>query len=173
MTLKKIVLVTSLSMAPVLLLGQGQGSAPGQGRTVQPPAAPSTAKPAPRPPARAAASAPTDAGLDPADVLKPLSDSWPTYSGDMTGRRYSSLTQVNQNTVKNLTLAWTSRLVAGSGHRVLLPLSLLFGGAFLVLADLAARTIVAPAELPIGVITAFVGAPFFALVLHTSRRYLR
>jgi iron complex transport system permease protein len=67
----------------------------------------------------------------------------------------------------------TVRLVAGSGHRVLLPLSLLFGGAFLVLADLAARTIVAPGELPIGVITAFFGAPFFALVLHTSRRYLR
>ena len=67
----------------------------------------------------------------------------------------------------------TVRLVAGSGHRVLLPLSLLFGGAFLVLADLAARTIVAPAELPIGVITAFFGAPFFALVLHTSRKYLR
>jgi iron complex transport system permease protein len=67
----------------------------------------------------------------------------------------------------------TVRLVAGSGHRVLLPLSLLFGGAFLVFADLAARTIVTPAELPIGVITAFVGAPFFALVLHTSRRYLR
>jgi iron complex transport system permease protein len=65
------------------------------------------------------------------------------------------------------------RLVAGSGHRVLLPLSLLFGGAFLVLADLAARTVVAPGELPIGVITAFFGAPFFALVLHTSRRYLR
>jgi iron complex transport system permease protein len=67
----------------------------------------------------------------------------------------------------------TVRLVAGSGHRVLLPLSLLFGGAFLVLADLAARTIMAPAELPIGVITAFFGAPFFALVLHMSRRYLR
>ena len=47
-------------------------------------------------------------GLDPADVLKPLSDSWPTYSGDNTGRRYSSLTQINQTTVKNLTLAWTS-----------------------------------------------------------------
>ncbi len=67
----------------------------------------------------------------------------------------------------------TVRLVAGSGHRVLLPLSLLFGGAFLVLADLLARTVVAPAELPIGVVTAFFGAPFFALVLHTSRRMLR
>ena len=121
MTLKKIVLVTSLSMAPVLLVGQGQPATPAQGRAVQSPPAPSTAKPAPRPPAPArarAAARSMDEGLDPADVLKPLSDSWPTYSGDMTGRRYSSLTQINQATVKNLTLAWTSRLAAGSGAAV-------------------------------------------------------
>ena len=49
-----------------------------------------------------------------------------------------------------------------------LPLSLLFGGGFLVLADLVARTVIAPAELPIGVVTAFFGAPFFAIVLRTS-----
>jgi alcohol dehydrogenase (cytochrome c) len=54
-------------------------------------------------------------GLDPASILKPLSDSWPTYSGDYTGRRYSSLTQVNQSTVKNLTLAWMVRLTGGTG----------------------------------------------------------
>jgi alcohol dehydrogenase (cytochrome c) len=52
-------------------------------------------------------------GLDPQSMLKPLSDSWPTYSGDYTGRRYSSLTQVNQSNVKNLTLAWTARLAGG------------------------------------------------------------
>ncbi len=52
-------------------------------------------------------------GLDPASIRKPLADSWPTYSGDYTGRRYSALKQVNQTTVKNLTLAWTSRLTAG------------------------------------------------------------
>jgi alcohol dehydrogenase (cytochrome c) len=52
-------------------------------------------------------------GLNPADILKPLSDSWPTYSGDYTGRRYSALTQVTQSNVKNLTLAWTARLTAG------------------------------------------------------------
>jgi alcohol dehydrogenase (cytochrome c) len=51
--------------------------------------------------------------LDPASIKKPLADSWPTYSGDYSGRRYSSLTQVNQNTVKNLTLAWVARLTAG------------------------------------------------------------
>lgn len=62
------------------------------------------------------------------------------------------------------------RLLVGPSHRSLLPLSLLFGAAFLIVTDLAARTVVAPAELPIGVITAFVGAPFFAIVLRTSRQ---
>jgi iron complex transport system permease protein len=64
----------------------------------------------------------------------------------------------------------TVRLLAGSSHRLLLPLSLVGGAAFLILADLAARTVAAPAELPIGVVTAFVGAPFFALVLRSARR---
>ncbi|MGI9120983.1 MAG: FecCD family ABC transporter permease [Acidimicrobiales bacterium] len=64
----------------------------------------------------------------------------------------------------------TLRLLAGTSHRSLLPLSVLFGGAFLVLADLAARTVSSPAEIPIGVVTAFFGAPFFVLILRTSRR---
>jgi iron complex transport system permease protein len=64
----------------------------------------------------------------------------------------------------------TVRLLAGSSHRVILPLSFLFGGAFLVVTDLIARTIASPAEIPIGVVTAFLGAPFFVLVLRTSRR---
>jgi alcohol dehydrogenase (cytochrome c) len=59
-----------------------------------------------------------ETGLNPADILKPLADSWPTYSGDYSGRRYSSLTQLNQTTVKNLTLAWTTRLTAGPGGPV-------------------------------------------------------
>ena len=54
-------------------------------------------------------------GLDPAEVLRPLSDSWPTYSGDYSGKRYSLLTQINQSTVKNLALAWVSRMAAGGG----------------------------------------------------------
>lgn len=62
------------------------------------------------------------------------------------------------------------RLVFGTSNRVVLPLSVLFGGAFMVLADLAARSVLAPAELPIGVVTAFLGAPFFVFVLRTSRR---
>jgi iron complex transport system permease protein len=66
----------------------------------------------------------------------------------------------------------TVRLLAGTSMRVVLPLSLLFGGAFLALADLVARTAMAPAEVPIGVVTAFFGAPFFIVVMRTSRRML-
>jgi len=79
MTLRRLILTTSIALAPVLVMGQGQ----------------------------------SQSGLDPASLLKPLGDSWPTYSGDYTGRRYSSLTQVNQATVKHLTLAWTARVAGG------------------------------------------------------------
>jgi iron complex transport system permease protein len=61
------------------------------------------------------------------------------------------------------------RLMAGTSYRIVLPLSLAFGAGFLVLVDLVARTVVAPAQLPIGVVTAFLGAPFFAVVLRTTR----
>ena len=55
-------------------------------------------------------------GLDPATILKPLAESWPTYSGDYSGRRYSSLNQINQTTLKSLGLAWVSRgFVQGAG----------------------------------------------------------
>jgi iron complex transport system permease protein len=57
------------------------------------------------------------------------------------------------------------RLLLGPAHRTLLPAAALFGGAFLVLADALARTLVAPAELPIGVLTALVGGPFFLWLL--------
>ncbi|WP_295649944.1 iron ABC transporter permease [uncultured Dietzia sp.] len=61
------------------------------------------------------------------------------------------------------------RMVIGPGHRLLLPVSLLVGAAFLVLADVVARTAMSPAELPIGVVTAAIGAPFFLFVLRRSR----
>lgn len=64
------------------------------------------------------------------------------------------------------------RLIAGNSYRVILPLSLFFGGAFLILCDLLGRTLISPAELPIGVITAFFGGPFFVVVLRSSRRML-
>jgi iron complex transport system permease protein len=63
----------------------------------------------------------------------------------------------------------TVRLVVSPSYRAIVPLALLGGAAFLVLADVLARTLLAPAELPIGVVTAFFGAPFFALVLRSTR----
>jgi alcohol dehydrogenase (cytochrome c) len=54
-------------------------------------------------------------GIDPADLLKPLGESWPTYSGDYTGRRFSPLTDVNRLNVKTLTLAWTMSVTPGPG----------------------------------------------------------
>jgi iron complex transport system permease protein len=64
----------------------------------------------------------------------------------------------------------TIRLLVGGSYRLLLPLSVIVGAGFLVFADVIARTVMAPQELPIGVVTAFFGAPFFAVVLRTTRR---
>lgn len=64
------------------------------------------------------------------------------------------------------------RILIGPGHRLLLPVSLLVGAGFLVLADVVARTAVSPAELPIGVVTAAIGAPFFLFVLRRSRGHI-
>lgn len=57
------------------------------------------------------------------------------------------------------------RLIIGSNHKHVLPLSLVVGGTFLVFADMVARTLVSPSELPIGVVTAFIGAPIFTYLL--------
>jgi alcohol dehydrogenase (cytochrome c) len=90
MTLKKLMFTLWLVVAPVLLAGQEShpGAAPASG-------------------------VPANGGLDPASLLKPLADSWPTYSGDYSGRRYSALKQINHSNVKNLTLAWMSRVITG------------------------------------------------------------
>lgn len=57
------------------------------------------------------------------------------------------------------------RLMGGTDHRYLIPASLLFGGTFLTICDTFARTALAPAELPVGVVTAFLGGPFFIMLL--------
>jgi iron complex transport system permease protein len=62
------------------------------------------------------------------------------------------------------------RLLVSTSYRAVVPLSLLVGGGFLALTDVLARTVLSPQELPIGVITAFFGAPFFAFVLRSVRR---
>jgi iron complex transport system permease protein len=63
----------------------------------------------------------------------------------------------------------TVRLTAGASYRIVLPVSMVGGAAFLVLADIAARTVQAPAEVPLSVITAIIGAPFFLYVLRSRR----
>jgi len=63
----------------------------------------------------------------------------------------------------------TVRLTTSSSYRVVLPVSMIGGAAFLILADMAARTVLAPGEIPIGVVTAVVGAPFFLFVLRSRR----
>ena len=64
------------------------------------------------------------------------------------------------------------RMLLGPDNRLLVPTSLVGGAAFLLVADTIARTIVAPAELSVGVITAFCGAPFFVYLLRTRYRGL-
>jgi iron complex transport system permease protein len=64
----------------------------------------------------------------------------------------------------------TARLLVGASYRAIIPVSILGGAAFLMLADLVARTALSPSEIPIGVVTAFVGGPFFIIVLRNARR---
>ncbi|MDZ4158809.1 MAG: iron ABC transporter permease [Anaerolineaceae bacterium] len=66
----------------------------------------------------------------------------------------------------------TVRLAWGADHRRLLPLAMLNGAAFLLLADVLARVVMAPQELPVGIITALVGAPFFLWVLRRAKQQL-
>jgi len=69
-----------------------------------------------------------------------------------------------------LVVPHVARLVFGPDHRLLLPTSALMGSLFLVLADLIARLLLAPAEIPVGIITAMIGAPFFIYLLRRSKR---
>jgi iron complex transport system permease protein len=62
------------------------------------------------------------------------------------------------------------RLAIGADNRILIPAAAGAGAAFLVLADTLARLVIRPAELPVGVITAFCGAPFFVYLLRTRFR---
>jgi iron complex transport system permease protein len=64
------------------------------------------------------------------------------------------------------------RIVVGPDHRILIPASALVGAIFLISADSIARTIISPAELPVGIITAFFGAPFFIYLLRRKKRVI-
>lgn len=69
-----------------------------------------------------------------------------------------------------LVVPHTLRLLLGPDNRVLIPLSALGGAVFIVLADMVARTLIQPAEFRVGILTAFVGAPFFILLLIRNKR---
>jgi iron complex transport system permease protein len=62
------------------------------------------------------------------------------------------------------------RILVGPDHRILLPASCLAGAMFLVLTDMLARTVIQPTELPVGIITALFGAPFFLYLLRRRKR---
>lgn len=63
-----------------------------------------------------------------------------------------------------------ARIIVGPDHRILIPASALGGAIFLIIADSVARTVISPAELPVGIITAFFGAPFFIYLLRKRKR---
>jgi iron complex transport system permease protein len=62
------------------------------------------------------------------------------------------------------------RKIFGAGHRIVVPMSALFGGAFMVLCDIAARTLLPVGEIPVGAVTALIGAPFFAWLYFGGRK---
>ncbi|MHA2055494.1 MAG: FecCD family ABC transporter permease, partial [Candidatus Hodarchaeales archaeon] len=62
------------------------------------------------------------------------------------------------------------RLITGPDHRILLPVSAFTGASFLILADVLAKTIIFPVEIPVGIITAFCGAPFFLYLLRKHKK---
>lgn len=62
------------------------------------------------------------------------------------------------------------RLLLGADYRIIMPLSVIGGGVFMMWSDLAARTVLAPTEIPLGVVTAFIGAPFFGYLLYRNKK---
>lgn len=62
------------------------------------------------------------------------------------------------------------RKIFGASHKYVIPMSAVGGGTFMVLADLAARTVISPAELPVGAVTAIIGAPFFSYIYFSKRK---
>ncbi len=72
-----------------------------------------------------------------------------------------------------LIIPHTVRMIVGPDHRILIPTSALFGGIYLIWIDSLARTVMAPVEVPVGIITAFLGAPFFIYLLRSKRKDFR
>ena len=104
----QVLFVLSLIVAPALLSGQ---NAPNQNYVPSGPTPLGPGDPGWTGQTTQSGPAPADTGgLDQARIMKPLSDSWTSYSGDLTGKRYSALKLVNKATVKNLSLKWITPL---------------------------------------------------------------
>src|SRR6187401_1911600 len=113
---KKTLLALAIFAGPALLLAQAPQS------PVNPNYAPSGPTPyGPGDPewrgetVQSGTPPPDTGGLDQARINKPLSDEWTSYSGDLTGKRFSALKLVNRDTVKNLSLKWIRPLITGCG----------------------------------------------------------
>jgi iron complex transport system permease protein len=89
------------------------------------------------------------------------------FSAALTG---SSISFVGVIGFIDLIAPHVVRKFFGSAHRIVLPMSVLFGGSFMVISDLIARTAISPSELPVGAVTALAGAPFFAYVYFSERK---
>ncbi|MDR0791655.1 MAG: iron chelate uptake ABC transporter family permease subunit, partial [Methanomassiliicoccaceae archaeon] len=64
------------------------------------------------------------------------------------------------------------RMIVGPNNKVLIPLSIIGGAAFLMIMDAVSRWVISPDELPIGILTALLGAPFFIYIMRTKRRFI-
>src|SRR5580765_6823412 len=108
--MKKLLIIATLVVGPAVVLAQSQRPAQSDPRAVVPghPAwRGQTLQSSPPPPGA------ETGGLDPATIMKPLANEWTSYSGDLSGKRYSALKLVNTNTVKNLSLKWVNTLPTG------------------------------------------------------------
>ena len=87
------------------------------------------------------------------------------------GRRVSSIALAGTIAFVGLVVPHIVRLLIGPDHRSLLPACALAGACLMLLADTLARLVMAPAELPVGVITAMIGVPFFVSLLHRRHEF--
>ena len=70
----------------------------------------------------------------------------------------------------DLTIPHIVRKIYGSSHRIVVPMSFVLGGAFMTVCDMVSRTVAAPVEIPVGAVTALIGAPFFVILFLRGRK---
>src|SRR5436190_3136006 len=123
--MKKILIIATLVIGPAVVLAQGQRPAQSDPRAVVPGHPDWRGQTLQTNPAPAGADT---GGLDPAAIMKPLANDWTSYSGDLSGKRYSALKLVNKDTVKNLSLKWMNQMPTGCGATGTAPAPAAAGG---------------------------------------------